>query len=80
MVCTTHRWRELDSNFPYAGAVNMVFAPFCVAPDCLFAFCLRRVLRDLESIERGRQREGRIIDVGPDGIDPSPHRSVRHRR
>ena len=24
----THRWRELDSNFPYAGAMNLVFAPF----------------------------------------------------
>ena len=38
-----------------------------VAPDCLFAFCVERILRVLESIERGRQREGRIIDVGPDG-------------
>src|SRR6516164_9498674 len=24
----TLRWRELDSNFPYAGAMNLVFAPF----------------------------------------------------
>jgi hypothetical protein len=23
----TLRWRELDSNFPYAGAMNLVFAP-----------------------------------------------------
>jgi hypothetical protein len=23
----TRRWRELDSNFPYAGAMNLVFAP-----------------------------------------------------
>jgi hypothetical protein len=36
-VRLTHRWRELDSNFPYAGAMNLVFAPFvsrCVALDC----------------------------------------------
>src|SRR6516162_2358005 len=24
----TLRWRELDSNFPYAGVMNLVFAPF----------------------------------------------------
>jgi hypothetical protein len=24
----TRRWRELDSNFQYAGAVNLVVAPF----------------------------------------------------
>ena len=24
----TLRWRELDSNFPYAGAMNLIFAPF----------------------------------------------------
>ena len=24
----TPRWRELDSNFPYASAMNLVFAPF----------------------------------------------------
>ena len=24
----TLRWRDLDSNFPYAGAMNLVFAPF----------------------------------------------------
>ena len=24
----SRRWRELDSNFPYAGAMNLVFAPF----------------------------------------------------
>lgn len=28
-----HRWRELDSNFPYAGAVNLAFAPFVYPPD-----------------------------------------------
>jgi len=58
-------------ELPVRGRGESGFGPFCVAPDCLFAFCLRRILRDLESIERGRQREGRIIDVGPDGIDPA---------
>ena len=24
----THRWRGLDSNFQYAGAVNLVVAPY----------------------------------------------------
>ena len=24
----THRWREMDSNFQYAGAVNLVVGPF----------------------------------------------------
>jgi hypothetical protein len=28
----TPRWRELDSNFPYAGAMNLVFAPFVSRP------------------------------------------------
>ena len=23
MACMTHRWREMDSNFQYAGAVNL---------------------------------------------------------
>ena len=27
-VCTTLRWREMDSNFQYAGAVNLVVGPF----------------------------------------------------
>ena len=27
----TPRWREMDSNFPYAGAASLVVAPFCVA-------------------------------------------------
>jgi hypothetical protein len=22
-----HRWREMDSNFPYTGTVNLVIAP-----------------------------------------------------
>ena len=30
----THRWRGLDSNFSYAGAVKLVVAPFD-APGCL---------------------------------------------
>ena len=55
-------------ELPVRGRGESGFGPFCVAPDCLFAFCLRRILRDLESIERGRQREGRIIDVGPDTL------------
>jgi len=25
----TLRWREMDSNFPHAGAVSLVVAPFC---------------------------------------------------
>ena len=28
MVCMTHRWREMDSNFQYAGTVNLVVGPF----------------------------------------------------
>jgi hypothetical protein len=28
MVCLTLRWRKMDSNFQYAGAVNRVIAPF----------------------------------------------------
>ena len=58
-------------ELPVRGCDESSFHPFCVAPDCLFAFCLRRILRVLESIERGRQREVRIIDVGPDGINPA---------
>ena len=27
-VRLTHRWREMDSNFQYAGAVNLVVGPF----------------------------------------------------
>ena len=30
----TLRWREMDSNFQYAGAVNLFVAPF-VVPGCL---------------------------------------------
>jgi hypothetical protein len=41
--------------------MNLVFAPFCVAPDCLFAFCLRRILRVVESIERGGSASCRSI-------------------
>jgi hypothetical protein len=29
----TLRWRKMDSNFQYAGAVDLVVAPF-VQPDC----------------------------------------------
>src|ERR1700757_1135358 len=28
MVCMTHRWRGMDSNFQYAEAVKLVVAPF----------------------------------------------------
>jgi hypothetical protein len=34
MACTTPRWSRMDSNFRYAGAVNLVVALFCRrAPD-----------------------------------------------
>ena len=29
----THRWREVDSNFQYAGALNLFVTPF-VVPGC----------------------------------------------
>ena len=28
-VRQTHRWREMDSNFQYAGTVNLVVASLC---------------------------------------------------
>jgi hypothetical protein len=39
---------------------------------------MRRILRVLESIERGRQREGRIIDAGPDTINPATCEPCSH--
>jgi hypothetical protein len=69
MVCMTLRRRELDSNFPYAGAMNLVFASFVSRP--MFVRVLPEAHRVLDSIERGTQREGRFIDVGPDGINPA---------
>ena len=45
MVCMTHRWRELDSNFPYAGAMNLAFAPFVSLDD-------RRLSKDHDGVAR----------------------------
>ena len=45
MVCMTRRWREIDSNFPYAGAMNLVFAPFVSLDD-------RQLSKDYDGVAR----------------------------
>ena len=41
----TLRWREIDSNFPYAGAMNLVFAPFVSLDD-------RQLSKDHDGVAR----------------------------
>jgi len=57
----THRWRGLDSNFQYAGAVNLVVAPFMPpkARDGSGRPLSFRTARRPASKRRGPDRRGR---------------------
>ena len=72
----TLRWRELDSNFPYAGAMNLVFAPFVSRSIVLVLSEAHPARRGIE--ESGRQREGacgwRLAEGFRDAVKAgSPH-------
>ena len=50
----TRCWREMDSNFQYAGAVNLFVAPF-VVPGCLKSLPATRSRRKRRGPFRGDQ-------------------------
>src|SRR5215813_10009313 len=65
----THRWSELDSNFPYAGAMNLVFAPFVSLDD-------RQLSKDHDGVARA---VGFITDQTVNGKMPAGRPKIGYR-
>jgi hypothetical protein len=81
----TRRWRKMDSNFRYAGAVNLVVAPLC-RRLLRTGWCARSVFGQHDALHlqpEGFRRQACAFDkssqFGPGqiGVDPTAEAAIR---